>query len=403
MINQVALDRIKRLLNIHSYKHDLDDRFRERLGYYEATYMMVSYLLYGKNIVIENPNPDIVKFIETIIVKAPAFMKLHKSIRHEIQASFYIKSLIDELIAILPGFIKFDAQERNDLVEYAKKMQLAIKHGDPISEKKMVEVTNRIQLLNNAEKNGGIVVAHNPNIVDSIRRFNTECIKILHHWVVGFGRFFSTISIPDNPINKETATFAEEINDMTNILESDEKMNKYLKPFDELPDYNGKIVLVIDRRRNTSDDFGEDEAMKKIALLPFYLKSHGVDLISVYIPVKEDVLENSEIDINLGNISHVMKTCTEDAYYFRYNNDSNIAMKTVDILTNPEYDAEYNKYDNVKVVIISYYCKCDIKSPLYDSECGKIISEIPNSYQYKLNLDDIDNGIREVIRNEARI
>jgi hypothetical protein len=402
MINQAALERIKRLLNIHSYKLDLDDRFRDRLGYYEATHMMVSYLLYGKNIVIENPNPDVAKFIETLIVKAPAFMKLHKSIRHELQASFYIKSLLDELVAIMPGFIKFNAQERNELVEYAKKMQLAIKHGDPVSEKKMIEITNRIQLLNNAEKNGGIVVAHNPGVIDSMRAFNVECIKILHNWVVGYGRLFSTIGIPDNIVKKDSATYAEEINDMINILESSENINKFLKPFDELPNYSGKIVLIIDRRRNTSDDFGEDDAMKKIALLPFYLKSHGVDLITVYIPVKENVLETSEIDINIENISHVMKACTEDAYYFRYNHDSNIALKAVEIMTNPEYDGEYNKHDDVKVIILSYYCKCDIKSPFYSDECGKIISEIPNSYQYRLNLDDIDNDIRRIITNEAK-
>jgi len=396
MINNAALERISNLFLLY-YRGTIDfkERFEERHGYKEACYLLVSHLLYGKNIVIEKPNQELDLFIQAII-KTHGFKKLQATIRWEFQLVTYIPELLDVLSSIMPGFAVFNKEERDSLLETAKQLERAMKAGEAVSPTRVEKITRRLQLLNEAEKTGGLIIANQIVMADVLRVFNTACFRIRRNWNVCIGRLFATIRMPNYPVTRGTMDAAESIMEGIPIAESNDAINLFLGAYDHMPGFfsDRKVVIVFDRLVN-NNLLGEDadRVMRVLSLLPFYLSTHGANIVGAYIPLLQYSLANDadeaddRFEVSLECILKLMDKLTEYSYrrHSRY------------------YDVTSAFIDDVTYVIISLNNSNNVYSPFCEQNTAAKPDTLQNVIHLVLNVDDLTNAIKEVISNEAGI
>jgi hypothetical protein len=298
MALKYATERIKSLVNLIYGDYSSSSRLGDRLGFKQAAYILLSYLIYNKNIVIDDPPKAIVVFIDMILTKAPAFRKLHNSLRYDIQAAYYAPKLLDALIRIMPGFIEFDKEERDALVEEGKRLQAAIKAGSAVSEAKVMNITKHIQTLNEAEKNGGIVAAHSPNPIDTMKYFNAECVYTRHTWQTTWGRLLTSIDAKNiSTIKRASIDALSESSIETDCFSSNNNICAVLSPlnitFSNLTDK--KIIVLIDAPRDTSSDQYIKNLMATITLSLFKLINNGINIIVFFSTMKGTMITNSQL------------------------------------------------------------------------------------------------------------
>jgi hypothetical protein len=256
--------------------------------------------------------------------------------------------------------------------------------------------------LNNAEKSGGIISAHNPPIVDASRTFNAKCVEIGRLWAIGWGRFFATIGIPDFQVNDNTADAAKIIDEHIEMYALNENINALLNPFDVQPNYNGRVLIIVDRPSFVDNEFAVG-MMLKIAMLPFYMKAHGVDVVGVAIPIKDNALFNDDFNFNLETIQSFIESCRrKSAFERRHYTPRDILESFINTLLGDPNDAEsFIAYDHT--VMISFYNESGGLSPFMRNDVASLLPSVHNLIHHKINVQDADNGIRRVITNEAGI
>ena len=413
MINSVALERIDRILDLFTNTHnfgcksssDIEYTLRERLGYRDAARIMISHMLYGKNVVVENPPSCIETLFNNIILKAPMFRKMRNSLRYEFQAVFYLVWLLDALVAVMPGIIKFDKAERDSLVEKAKMIQAAIKSGDAVDDNRMVKITKRLQLLNDAEKNGGIISVDGINLTDAIRTFNSECFQAHWHWIIGPGRMFNVLGFIDRPVVKETIEAFEYIVDYFHMFEERKRYEEIISVFtDFVPNYPNKVCFIIDRIPvvDRTNDLQVD-IMIVAAMMPFYLISNGINVAAFFSPTYS-TYGLTEIDLTLESFKDILEHCVSN-----YNRSSRSIRHTlrdfVELINDPEEDTVF-KHQDADMVMMSFENNEGKISPMLREECKDGLYKIPNLIHHVLNSnnikDNMKDGFRRFITNEAR-